>query len=182
MTAQLDPSRLVFLDESGASTTMTRRHGRAPQGERVVDKVPQGHWHITTMIGAIGLTGVVAGLIFEGATDTEAFATFVEQLLVPKLKHGQLVVMDNLSSHKSARVRCAIEAVGAHLLFLPPYSPDLNPIEKMWAKVKSLLRSAAKRTVTDLWNAIGAAYHQVTASDCQGFFRSCGIPAVATVN
>lgn len=180
-TAQIAVPELVFLDEAGASTAMTRTHGRAPKGERVVDKVPQGHWHITSMIGAITWSGVLAGLVFEGATDTEAFVTFVEQILAPKLRPGQVVVMDNLSSHKSQRVRRAIEKTGARVLFLPPYSPDFNPIEKMWSKVKSLLRSAAKRIVNDLWDAIQHAFAQVTPSDCRGFFASCGLGA-ATAN
>jgi transposase len=172
--------QLVFIDEAGAATNMTRTHGRGPQGERVVDKVPKGHWHITTMIGAIGITGVIAGLIFEGATDAEAFATFVEEILIHQLQPGQIVIMDNLSSHKSARVERAINRVGAEVLWLPPYSPDFNPIEKMWSKMKSLLRSAAKRTVGDLWDAICAAYHKMTASDCQGYFGSCGYQVAAT--
>lgn len=176
----LDPARLIFLDEAGATTALTRTHGRAPRGRRVVDAVPQGHWQVTTMTAAIGLAGLPAGVIFEGATDAEAFATFVEQALVPALRPGQVVVLDNLSSHKSARARQAIEGAGAYGLFLPPYSPDLNPIEKLWAKVKALLRGAARRTVEGLWAAIGAALEQVTAADCRGFFASCGITLNAT--
>ncbi len=159
---------------------MTRTYGRAPKGERVVDKVPHGHWHITSMIGAIRVNGPAAGLIFEGATDTEAFVTFVEQVLGPQLQPGDVVVMDNLSSHKSTRVQQAIEQAGARVRFLPPYSPDLNPLEKMWSKVKGLLRTAAQRTVTGLWDAICDAWKKVTPSDCQGFFASCGIPVPAT--
>ena len=166
---------LVFIDEAGATTTMTRTHGRAPAGERVVEAVPHGHWQVTTMIGAMGLSGPVAGLILEGATDGEAFATFVEQVLVPELKPGGWVVMDNLSSHRSSRVRQAIEAAGCRLVFLPPYSPDLNPIEKMWSKVKKLLRDAGRRTKEGLWEAIGWAWQQISPSDCQGFFASCGL-------
>jgi transposase len=129
------------------------------------------------MIGAIRLTGVTAGLMFEGATDTPAFATFVEQVLVPELQPGDVVVMDNLSSHKAACIRQAIEGAGARVLFLPPYSPDLNPIEKMWSKVKSYLRTAAKRTKEGLWDAICEAFRRVTKGDCGGFFTSCGIAA-----
>ena len=176
----IDPQRLIFLDEAGASTTLTRLRGRAPQGERVVGQVPQGHWHITTLIGAMGVNGPTAGLMFEGATNTEAFATFVEQVLQPQLQPGDVVVMDNLSSHKGARVRQAIEQAGARVRFLPPYSPDLNPIEKMWSKVKALLRAAAQRTVPGLWDAICDAWKKVTASDCRGFFASCGIRVTAT--
>jgi transposase len=176
----LDPERLIFLDESAATTTLTRLRGRAPQGERVVAAVPQGHWCVTTMIGAIGLSGVKAGLMFEGATDTIAFATFVDEVLVPQLQPGDIVVMDNLSSHKAACIRASIERAGAQVWFLPAYSPDLNPIEKMWAKVKTLLRSAAKRTKETLWGAICEAFRKVTAQDCHGFFAACGIPATAT--
>lgn len=172
--------QLIFIDESAATTDMTRLYGRAPQGIRVIDDVPQGHWCVTTMIGAISLSGVTAGLMFEGATDTAAFATFVDEVLVPTLKPGDVVVMDNLSSHKAACIRDSIERAGASLQFLPPYSPDLNPIEKMWSKVKSLLRSAGQRTKTTLWDAICAAFNQVTAQDCRGFFASCGIPVPAT--
>jgi len=132
------------------------------------------------MIGAIGLTGVKAGLMFEGASDTWAFATFIDEVLVPNLRPGDVVVMDNLSSHKADCIRESIERAGARLLFLPPYSPDLNPIEKMWSKVKGRLRSAAKRTKETLWEAICEAFRRITAQDCQGFFAGCGIPATAT--
>lgn len=159
---------------------MTRLRGRAPKGQRLVADVPQGHWHVTTMIGAVRLTGLVAGLIFEGATDTEAFATFVERSLVPQLRPGDVVVMDNLSSHKAARVREAIVGAEAEAWFLPPYSPDFNPIEQVWSKLKALLRSAGRRTVRGLWAAIGAAWQQVTASDCRNSFAACGIPIPAT--
>jgi transposase len=177
----LEPGRLIYLDEAAATTTMTRRCGRAPAGQRVVDAVPQGHWCVTTMVSAISLVGVVSSLVFEGATDAEAFATYVEQLLAPKLRPGDVVILDNLSSHKTARVRQALERVGARPLFLPPYSPDLNPIEKMWSKVKSYLRSAAQRTMEGLWQAIGRGLNQVNADDCRGFFASCGIQLPATL-
>jgi len=177
----LAPGRLIYLDEAAATTHMTRPCGRAAPGERVVAAVPQGHWSVTTMISAINLTGVVASLIFQGATDGEAFATYVEQVLGPKLQSGDIVVMDNLTSHKTVRVRQAIEARGASVLLLPPYSPDLNPIEKAWSKIKTLLRKAAKRTVESLWDAIGVALAQITASDCRGYFASCGIPVPATL-
>jgi transposase len=174
------PERLIFIDEAGATTHMTRLCGRAPKGERVVEAVPHGHWQVTSMIGAMRSTGVCAGLIFEGATDAEAFATFVEKILVPTLKPGDIVVMDNLSSHKSERVRQALAEAQTELWFLPPYSPDLNPIEKMWSKVKALLRSAARRTKRTLWNAICTAYRQVTAADCRGFCAASGIQVPAT--
>lgn len=146
----------------------------------MVDKVPHGSWHVTTMIGAIRLTGLLGGLIFEGATDASSFGTYVDQILLPDLKPGDIVIMDNLSSHKSQGVRATIEAAGATVKFLPPYSPDLNPIEKMWSKVKSLLRSFGKRTVDGLWDAICQAWGQITPQDSRGFFASCGIQANAT--
>lgn len=178
----LAAERLIYLDESAATTAMTPACGRAAPGQRVVAEVPQGHYTVTTMISAINLTGVVASLIFEGATDAEAFATYVEQVLGPKLRSGDIVVMDNLSSHKTERVRKAIEARGAGVLLLPPYSPDLNPIEKAWSKIKAFLRRAAKRTVSSLWDVIGEAIAGITPDDCRGFFASCGIPVHATLN
>lgn len=174
---QIRPSQLVFVDESGAQTNLTRRAGRAPKGERLVDAVPNGHYQVTTMIGAIRLRGLTAGLIFEGPTDTEAFATFVEQILVPQLRRGDVVVMDNLSSHKSQRIATALEKVGAALWYLPPYSPDFNPIEKMWSKLKSRIRGTAARTRLTLWNAIGKAWKTVQPQEIQAYFRSCGINA-----
>ena len=176
----LAPTRVIAVDEAGATTSMTRSHGRAPKGQRVVDDVPQGSWHVTTMLGAISAAGPVAGLVFVGATDAEAFATFAEAALAPVLRPGDVVLLDNLSSHKGERARQAIEAAGARLLFLPPYSPDFNPIEKMWSKVKGLLRTAARRTVPTLRQAICAALQQVTAADCRGFFSSCDLPLPAT--
>jgi transposase len=129
------------------------------------------------MIGAVRLKGLTAGLIFEGPTDTEAFATFVEQILAPQLRRGDVVVMDNLSSHKPQRIATALERVGAKLWYLPPYSPDFNPIEKMWSKLKSAIRSSAARTRRTLWNAIGKAWKTVTPQEIKGYFQSCGIPA-----
>jgi transposase len=139
-----------------------------------------GHWHVTTMVGSLRLGGLAAGLVFEGATDAEAFATFAEQALAPTLSPGDAVVMDNLSSHKTERVRRAVEGAGARLLFLPPYSPDLNPIEKAWSKVKALLRAAGERSKTSLWEAICTAWAAVTGSDSRGFFASCGLKVAAT--
>jgi transposase len=175
----LDPERLVYIDEAAATTSMTRLRGRAVAGQRVLDDVPQGHWCVTTMVGAIRLSGVAAGLVFEGATDTTAFATFVDQALAPALAPGDVVVLDNLSSHKAACIREAIERVGARVEFLPPYSPDLNPIEKMWSKVKGLLRTAARRTKESLWDAISQALRAVCANDCRSYFASC-MPVAAT--
>jgi transposase len=156
-------------------------YGRGPVGERVRDEAPQSHWSTTTMISAMNAIGVLASLVFQGPTDGEAFGTFVEQVLGPKLTPGDIVVLDNLACHKSERVREAIEARGAFVLLLPPYSPDLNPIEKLWSKVKGALRNAARRTVETLWEAIGDALASVSATDCRGFFESCGVHLPATL-
>jgi len=159
---------------------MTRLRGRAPKGERLVADVPPGHWHVTTMLGAVRLTGLVAGLSFEGATATAAFAPCVEQALVPQLRPGDVVVLDNVSSPKAARVRAAIAGAEAAVWFLPPYAPDLNPIEKVWSKRKGRRRSAGRRTVRGLGEAIEAAWQQVTASACRNSVAACGIPIPAT--
>ena len=173
----IDLDRLVFIDESGAKTNMTPLCGRAPRGERVFDHAPYGHWCTTTMIGAVGLRGVCAAMVVDVPTDAAVFETFIEQLLVPTLRSGDIVVMDNLAAHKGTAVREAIEAVGAEVLFLPPYprgSPDFNPIESMWSKVKQFLRRAAARTFDTLVAAIGDALRSVTLDDCRGFFTGCG--------
>jgi transposase len=170
----------VFLDESGAQTSMTRTRGRAPRGQRVVAKVPGGHWKIVTIIGAVRISGPFAAATIVGATDSDVFRTYVREVLTPHLRPGDVVVMDNLSPHKAAGVRDAIEAVGATLRYLPPYSPDFNPIENMWSKVKGKLRSAGARSVDALHDAIGQAIATVTRTDCRGFFRGCGY--LATTN
>jgi transposase len=173
----IDPRRLIFIDESGAKTNMARLRARAPLGERALAKEPAGHWATTTMIGAVRLSGPCATLAVEGATDAEVFRTYVQQVLVPELKAGDVVIMDNLQPHKAAGVREAIEEAGATLLYLPPYSPDFNPIENMWSKVKQWLRSAAARTFDSLCHAIEAALNAVTPHDFLGFFRHCGYVA-----
>ena len=173
----IEPQQLVFVDESAAKTNMTPLRGWALRGERVVADVPHGHWGTTTMIGAVRLHGVDAAMVIEAATNAMVFETYVEQVLVPTLRPGDVVVMDNLSAHKSVAVREAIEAVGAELLFLPPYSPDFNPIESMWSKVKQFLRRAAARTFDTLVAAIGDALRSITLDDCQGFFAGCGYGA-----
>ena len=170
--------RLVFLDESGAQTNMTRTHGRAARGVRVVDRVPHGHWHTTTMISAIRTTGPFAAAVVSGATDSDVFRTYVEHVLVPELIAGDVVILDNLRPHKAAGVKQMIESAGARLAYLPPYSPDFNPIENMWSKVKRHLRSAAARTFDTLQQAVTDALGHVTASDCVGFFRHCGYHAM----
>lgn len=170
----MDPQRLVFVDESGAKTNMMRLYGRSPKGARLVEAVPQGHWNTTTLIHAIGLTGTRTAMLTDGPTNALVFRGFVNHFLVPVLKPGDIVVMDNLASHKVSGVQDAIEQAGAQLRYLPPYSPDLNPIEKIFAKLKALLRKAKARTDSALRRAIGNALRAVTAPDCKGCFASCG--------
>lgn len=153
---------------------MTRRYGRAPVGQRVRDHAPAGHWNTTTLIAAVRPSGPAAPMLLEGATDADAFVTWTEQMLVPSLGAGDIVVMDNLSSHKSVRVRQLIEKAGATLLYLPPYSPDLNPIEKMWSKIKALLRGAKARTQESLQESVAAALSAISRADIEGWFRHCG--------
>jgi transposase len=164
----------VFLDESGAQTNMARLRGRCDKGARLVARQPHGHWKTTTMISAIRVDGPCAPFVVEGAVDAEVFRTYVARVLVPALREGDVVVMDNLQPHKASGVREMIEAAGARVLYLPPYSPDFNPIEAMWSKVKQRLRSIAARTVDALFDAVGVAIDTVTAADCLGFFRGCG--------
>jgi transposase len=173
----IDSARLVFLDESGSQTSMTRQRGRAPRGQRIVAKVPAGHWKIVTMISAIRTSGPFASASIVGATDSDAFRTYVSKILAPQLRPGDVVVMDNLTPHKAPGVREAIESVGAELRYLPPYSPDFNPIENMWSKVKGKLRSLAARSIDSLHDAIQSALATVTPDDCIGFFRHCGYAA-----
>mgnify|MGYP003564336137 CR=1 FL=1 len=153
---------------------MTRLRGRAPRGERLIDKVPHGHWKTTTLIAALGISGMRCSTVVDGAVNGDVFEAFVEQVLVPELRRGDVVVMDNLSSHKRGRVRELIEAAGARLLFLPPYSPDLNPIELIFAKVKQLLRSLACRTRDALWQAMQSVLDKVTPSDASNCYKHCG--------
>jgi transposase len=170
----LDPARLVFIDESGAKTNMTRLRARALGGSRAHADAPHGHWGTTTMIGAIRLDGQGACMIVDGATDREVFRQYVGRVLVPTLRAGDVVIWDNLSAHADAGARRMIEAAGARIEPLPPYSPDLNPIEKMWSKVKEFLRGAKARTQEALYEAIGRALRNVSARDKEGWFRSCG--------
>ena len=169
-----DPARLIFLDESGAKTNLTRLRGRSPRGQRANASCPAGHWQTITMMSSIRLDGSTACMALEGATDTETFRAYVRQVLVPTLRPGDLVVMDNLSPHKSDQTLALITEVGAAVLFLPAYSPDLNPIEKMWSKIKTLLRAAEARTPTELVATIGQALARITAQDALGWFTSCG--------
>jgi transposase len=161
---------LVFVDESGATTKLTRLRARAPEGQRAIGRIPQGHYQTTTLIAGVGLRGPCAPWLFEGAMDGEMFLAWVTQGLVPALQTGDVVIMDNLATHKVQGVIEAIEGAGAHLLYLPPYSPDFNPIENMWSKIKQILRSHAPRTATELIAAAKIAFHAISLSDCQGFF------------
>jgi len=165
---------LIFIDETWAKTNMTRLRGRAPKGARLLAKIPHGHWKTTTLIAALGIEGVRCSTVVDGAVNGDVFESFVERVLVPALSPGDVVVMDNLSSHKRARTRELIEGAGAELVFLPPYSPDLNPIEMVFSKIKHLLRSLAYRTRVALWGAMQGVLDQVTASDAANCFRHCG--------
>jgi transposase len=174
---ELDPERLVFLDETWASTNMARRFGRAPRGERLRMSVPHGHWKTTTFIAGLRLSGMVAPFVIDGPINRHAFETYVERVLVPELRAGDIVVMDNLSSHKGPRTREFIEAAGASLLYLPPYSPDFNPIENAFAKLKALLRKAAQRTVEGHWTAIGTLVDAFSPAECANYFAAAGYDA-----
>jgi transposase len=153
---------------------MTRRYGRARRGQRLVAAVPHGHWKTTTFIGALTAHGLTAPTVIDGAINGEIFLAWVEQVLVPSLTPGKIVVMDNLSSHKIEGVRAAIEATGAELRYLPPYSPDLNPIEQVFAKLKALLRKIAARSVDALWTALGQLVEQFAPSECANYLRHSG--------
>ena len=159
---------------------MARRYGRAPVGERLVCAVPHGHWKTTTFVAALRADGLCCPLVIDGAVNGDLFVAYVEQQLVPSLRPGDVVVMDNLSSHKRVRVRQAIEGAGCRLLFLPPYSPDFNPIEHAFSKLKALLRKAGERTVEGLWDFLGAALDLFTAEECRNYFRHCGYSATQT--
>jgi transposase len=166
--------KLIFIDESGASTGLQRLRGRCPRGERCIASGPAGHWKITTLIGAVRVDGPLACATLDGPLDTAAFVAWINHDLCPQLRAGDVVVVDNLSAHKSPAIGQAIQAAGAMLIYLPPYSPDFNPIENLWSKVKEALRSAAARTAEALGYAVAAAIASVTASDCRGFFAHAG--------
>jgi transposase len=164
----------MFLDESGVTTQLTRLWGRAPRGERIAEATPQGHWQVLTLLGAMSLRGIVAAMTIESATDGDIFLAYLEQVLCPKLKPGDVVVMDNLPAHKVAGVRELIAASGAELLYLPPYSPDFNPIEQAWSKLKQCLRTAKARTAEALEQAITEALAAITADNAAAWFQHCG--------
>jgi transposase len=169
-----DFSRVSFLDESGALTNLVRTYGRSECGNRCVGSAPQGHWKVVTAVAAIRLAGISAAVTMACPMDGEIFSVYVEQVLAPTLRAGDVVVMDNLSAHKRPQIQRLIEAAGAKVLYLPPYSPDLNPIEMIWSKIKRLLRSFAARTIEGLHDAFGQAFAAVTPSDIAGCFRHCG--------
>jgi transposase len=167
----------VFIDETWASTNMARRYGRAPRGRRLRVGVPHGRWKTTTLVAGLRTSGVVAPFVLDGPINRAAFEAYVEKVLVPALRPGDVVILDNLSSHKGSRVREMIEAAGARLLYLPPYSPDFNPIENAFAKLKALLRKAAERTVEGLWTAIGRLIEVFTPTECANYFAAAGYDA-----
>jgi transposase len=170
----LNPERLVFIDETGAATDMARRYGRCPRGQRLVASVPWGHWKTTTFVAALRVEGITAPCVFDGPMDGPCFRAYIEQFVVPILRPGDIVVMDNLPSHKVVGIREAIEAAGAELRYLPPYSPDLNPIEQFFAKLKALLRKAATRTIDALFVAIADALTAVSPQECQNYLANQG--------
>lgn len=167
----------MFIDETWASTNMARRYGRAPKGERLRAAVPHGHWKTTTFVAGLRSDGIVAPFVLDGPINRAAFETYLARVLVPELRPGDVVIMDNLSSHKGPRVREMIEAAGASLRYLPPYSPDFNPIENAFAKLKALLRKAAERTISGLWDAIGRLIDLFTPNECANYLANAGYDA-----
>jgi len=172
--AGLDPTKLVFVDETGTNTKMVRAYGRAPKGQRLIGRQPFGHWKTTTFTAGLRCNGITAPWVLDGAMNREAFLVYIDKVLGPTLSEGDIVVMDNLPAHKGEAVRSRIEAAGAKLLLLPPYSPDLNPIELAFSKLKALLRKAAERTVGALWDRIGQVLDAFTPQECANYFRHDG--------
>jgi transposase len=171
---RLDPKRLVFIDETWAKTNMTRTHGRSPRGQRLWAKVPHGKWRTLTFLAALRHDRIDAPCVLDGPINGQSFLAYVEQFLVPALKPGDIVIMDNLGSHKGQAVRRAIRSAGAKLLFLPPYSPDLNPIEQVFAKLKALLRKANERSVETVWRRIGTLLDAFSPSECAKYLTNSG--------
>src|SRR5918996_226737 len=171
---RLDPAHLVFIDETWVKTNMTRTHGRCARGERLVAKVPHGRWRTLTFLAALRADRIDAPCVLDGPINGRSFKAYVEQFLVPTLQPGDIVIMDNLGSHKGLPIRRAIRATGARLLFLPPYSPDLNPIEQVFAKLKTLLRRAAERTIEATWKHIGQLLDSFTPSECAHYLKHAG--------
>ncbi len=178
--ASLDPQRLVFVDETGTSTKMVRTHGRCRRGRRLIGRAPFGHWKTTTFTAGLRCDGLVAPFVLDGPMNGEAFLTYIATVLAPSLAAGDIVVIDNLPAHKIAGVRALIEARGATLRFLPPYSPDLNPIEMAIAKLKALLRKAAARTTASLWDTIGNSLAAFTPQECANYLAHAGYAAIAS--
>ena len=172
--SRMDIEKLVFIDETWTSTGMTRLYGRAPRGQRCIASAPHGHWNTTTFVAGLRHHQLTAPLVADGPMDGELFLAYVRQFLCPTLRPGDIVILDNLSSHKVAGVKQAIAAVGATLLYLLPYSPDLNPIENLFAKLKALLRRAAKRSVEALWNQIGELLDTLSSTECANYFATSG--------
>jgi transposase len=175
--SEFDPARLVFIDETWASTNMARTRGRARKGKRLRVGIPYGHWKTTTFVAGLPVTGMIAPMVLDGPINGDAFQAYVEQVLVPQLAPGDTVLMDNLGSHRRPAIRAAIEAAGARLIYLPPYSPDFNPIENAFAKLKALLRNAAARTVDGLWAVIGHLVELFTPQECANYFTAAGYDA-----
>ncbi len=175
---RLDPRRLVFLDETWAKTNMVRTHGRCPRGERLRAKVPHGHWKTLTFLAALRHDRIDAPVVIDGPINGKSFLAYVEQFLIPTLKPGDIVILDNLGSHKGEAVRKAVRAAGARLLFLPPYSPDLNPIEQVFAKLKTLLRKAAERSVDATWRRIGSLLDNFSPEECANYLRNSGYASI----
>lgn len=171
---KIDPRRLVFIDETWAKTNMAPLRGWAPKGERLIGRAPHGHWRTMTFIAALRHDRIDAPLVLDGPVNGEAFRCYVEQVLIPTLSPGDIVVMDNLGSHKGPAVRRAIRQAGVHLLFLPPYSPDLNPIEQVFAKLKHMLRNAAERTMETTWRRIGSLLDQFKPQECANYLKNAG--------
>ena len=171
---KIDPKRLVFIDESWVKTNMTRTHGWCPRGQRLIAKVPYGHWKTLTFVAALRCDGIVAPCVLRQPVNAVSFLAWVTQFLVPTLRPGDVVIMDNLSSHKRQTIRAAIRAAGALLLFLPAYSPDLNPIEQVFAKIKALLRKADARSIEDVDAALGALLDEFQPDECARYFRAAG--------
>jgi transposase len=174
----LDAAKLIFLDETGINTKMTRLRGRAPKGKRCIASVPHGHWMTTTFIAGLCNGKILAPMLLDGPMDGEHFLAYIEQILVPELTPGDIVVMDNLPAHKPEAVRSAIEATGAHLLYLPPYSPDFNPIEMAFSKFKALVRAANARGLAQLWQAATQAIDKFTPSECKNYFTKAGYNSI----
>ena len=170
----LDPARLVFIDETGTNTAMTRLRGRAPRGKRVIGRVPRGHWKTITFVAALRAGAIIAPFVIDEPMNGDVFLTYLRCCLLPTLSAGDIVIMDNLPGHKLAEVRQIIESVGAALLYLPPYSPDLNPIEQLFAKLKALLRHAAERSIEGLWMRIGSLLNTFSPQECANYLRHCG--------